>query len=245
MSHPTRAARLAGLASLLLLSSLAACADSPAEPADAATDAVVALDLAASEGDLVALEVADLVDPSFAASRTAARTVTYFDAAGATMAAYDPGLTASVRYETRFDGARSGSGPEGSFSTAVHRERVRTVSGLAGAETERTWNGTGAATDTSTHTGPRTTRVYTKTVRDTATNVVVRLPRSSNPYPISGQVVHTVAGKVVVTGARSETREVSRRVVVTFNGTAAVPIRVGSASCTLHLDTRRVDGCSR
>ncbi|MFL5582998.1 MAG: hypothetical protein ACJ8AO_21740 [Gemmatimonadaceae bacterium] len=243
--RPVRSAAVG--ASLAALATLAACADSPTEPsAQIATDAVVAADLAAAEGEAVAADLGDFVDPSFSASRTVARTVTYFDAAGAEMPAYDASLTASVRFDTHVDGARSGTGPNGgTFTTAVHRERSRTVTGLAGAETQRTWNGTGAANDTTTHVGALNTRVYTKAVRDTATDVVVLLPRASNPYPASGQVVHHVTGKVTVTGARSETRTFERRVVVTFNGTAAVPVTVGSASCTLHLDTRSVDGCSR
>lgn len=176
---------------------------------------------------------------------TVSRTVTFFDASGATMLDYDPSLTASVRHVLEVNGSRTAEGPNGSFSGVVHRSRTRTVSGLAGAETSHTWNGNGTANDTTTHAGARNTRVYSKAVRDTATNVVVNLPRSANPWPVSGQVVHNVAATLVVTGARSETRTVERRVVVTFNGTASVPLSVGGVSCTLHLDTRSVSDCSR
>lgn len=273
-STTSRAARVGAL---LLL---AACADSPSEPSDAASDAVVAADLAASEGEAIALELSEFLAPSFTFGRpadgavsllappqgctydaasgsytcaasasggvTVSRTITYLDAAGATMADFSPSLTASVRYVTQRDGSWTGQGPNGgTFASAIHRTRTRIVSGLAGQETQHVWNGTGVANDTSSHAGAANTRVYSKAVRDTATNVVVTLPRSTNPWPASGQVVHHVSAKVVVTGARNETRTVERRVVVTFNGTASVPLTVGEVSCTLHLDTRRVSDCSR
>jgi hypothetical protein len=67
--------------------------------------------------------------------------------------------------------------------------------------------------------------------------------RATHPYPLSGVAVRVVDYTVVSTGKQVETTTVHKRVVVTFNGTADVPISLGDYGCVLHLDTHKVDGC--
>jgi hypothetical protein len=38
-------------------------------------------------------------------------------------------------------------------------------------------------------------------------------------------------------------KQVTRRVVVTFDGTVTPKLQIGALLCTLHLDTHRVDTC--
>jgi hypothetical protein len=72
----------------------------------------------------------------------------------------------------------------------------------------------------------------------TFSNVVVALPRSSNPYPVSGSISRVVTGSGVVTkGDSTKTVTISRTVGITFNGTEFVPMTVGSQSYTLDLAT--------
>jgi hypothetical protein len=67
--------------------------------------------------------------------------------------------------------------------------------------------------------------------------------RAAHPYPLSGAAIRVVDYTVLSTGKQTETTTVHKRVVVTFNGTADVPISLGDYSCILHLDTHKVDGC--
>lgn len=168
---------------------------------------------------------------------TWSRTFTFYDASGAVMAGYDPALTASINFQSTVTGTASRPGHSAQFS---HSRNV-TLSGLAGEETSRTWNGVGEGTRSETWTGERGTRTYSIASKDTVTDVVVNLPRSANPYPASGTIVRRVEGTASFSGENGEgTRSFERRVQVTFNGTATVPLQINDRSCTLNLDTRQV-----
>ena len=67
--------------------------------------------------------------------------------------------------------------------------------------------------------------------------------RAQHPYPLSGVAVRVVDYTVVSSGEQLETTTVHKHVVVTFNGTADVPISLGDYSCVLHLDSHKVDSC--
>jgi hypothetical protein len=69
--------------------------------------------------------------------------------------------------------------------------------------------------------------------------------RAAHPYPLSGLAIRVVDYTVVSTGKQTETTTVHKRVVMTFNGTADVPISFGDYGCILHLDTHKVDGCNQ
>jgi hypothetical protein len=169
-------------------------------------------------------------------------TVSYalMDANGATQSQYDNVTTASINFIVSDTGATSFTSNGNTFADTVSRRHDLTVSGLAGApDTVHTWNGTGTTAIKSVRSG-QITKVYELASVDTTTAVRFKQPRDINPYPLSGTVVrdYTVTRTRL---ASDTTRHVTtRRVVVTFNGTANVPMTVGSDSYVLNLDTHKV-----
>ena len=171
-------------------------------------------------------------------NETIVRSYGYFDIDGKPMASFIKGVTASIHTLVKIDGSVT---RDSTFTGVRHSIRDLIVSGFLG-ET-RIWNGFGSSADTNTHKESRSTRTYTGLSVDTLKAVTFAAERSTNPYPLSGVAVRVVNYTVVSTGKQTETTTVNKRIVVTFNGTADVPITLGDYSCTLHLDTRKVDGC--
>ena len=167
---------------------------------------------------------------------THTRSFAFYDAAGAIQTSFDPITTASINFQMSL----SGTITRPHLTATISRERNMTLSGLAGEETERTWNGTGAGSETSTATGDRGTRVYAGSTKDTTTNVVFKLPRAENPWPQSGTIVRRMDAVATFEGARSGTRTIAHRAVVTFNGTENATLQVGTRTCVLNLATRAV-----
>lgn len=169
-------------------------------------------------------------------------TVSYalMDANGATQSQYDGVTTASINFIVSDTGATAFTSNGNIFADTVSRRHNRTVSGLAGSpDTVHAWNGTGTSAIKSVRSG-QITKVYQFTSNDTTTGVRFKQPRDINPYPLSGTVVRNYA--VTRTRYASDTTQktATRRVVVTFNGTADVPMTVGSDSYILDLDTHKV-----
>lgn len=166
----------------------------------------------------------------------------YSDAAGKPMEKYDALATEKIDYRSQL------SGPVGdgtSFVGVTHRTSEQTSSGLTGKETTRVWNGVGVSGDTvSYHDASGGSRRYAGVEIDSIKAVTYSQPRTVGSYPLSGQLVRVARYTVTASGKSTETRSVSRTVVTTFDGSADVPIRLGSMSCTLHLATRKVDGCA-
>jgi len=127
------------------------------------------------------------------------------------------------------------------YSSASHSLRDLVVSGFLGAD--RVWNGFGSSADTSQRREELSSRKYTGLSVDTLKAVTFVDGREAHPYPLSGVAIRVVDYTVVSTGKQLETTTVHKRVVVTFNGTADVPISLGDYNCVLHLDTNKVDGC--
>ncbi len=260
----------------LLAAGAAACSDA-ASPAALVTDNEVTADLVAASGEAIANDVTELIlneafaglpaaaPPSFSLfgsppGVTVTRTRTCYDAANVQQAQCDPNTTASIRMTMTMDGSftRSHTGPRGSetMTAAVHRARTLVVSGLAGQETSRTHNGNGTSNDTTEFSGTRDGVTLTREVRessnDSILNIVFNLPRSTNPWPVSGSIVRNSAGTIEISvtggtaGDRSETRTFQRRVVVTFPADAQgnVTIQINDRTCTLNLVTRAVTNCS-
>lgn len=238
---------------------LAACSSNtgPTPPSNLSLDA----DLAASAGDAIATDVSDLVaneefgvsgtqaagaDAAGAAasdssSLTRTRTRTCYDAQGDVVTC-GQGQTASAVVTLSVDGVRIGN----KFTAIVHRQRHDSISGLVAGSTSRTHNGYGASQDTTTYTGDVNTRVADITASDSVRDLVFDLPRASNPWPVSGQIIRNLNATFTVTGAKNVTRIVSRRAVVTFPADAEgnVAIQLGTMSCTLNLVTRKVTNCT-
>jgi hypothetical protein len=180
--------------------------------------------------------------PSTENGLTVVRSYAFYDAAHQPMKVRDELTTASVNFQLSVNGTIT---RDTTFSGAVHRTRNITIAGLLGVETTRRWYGFGASADTNTHRSALTTRTYAGTAVDSLKAVVYPQPMTATSYPLSGTMVRVVNYLVTSRGRNgTEQRSVNRRVVTTYNGTAAVQIQTGSVTCTLHLDTHTVDGCS-
>jgi hypothetical protein len=226
---------------------LAACGTDT--PTSASPDAVLSADVAMIAGDAAAQEVEVMRGPGAgpfalgllaragffdcireARSRFAVdRTCTYKDAAGGVQTAYDPLTTATVVLHAEF----SAEIERGPWSGSVEWERDLTVTGLAGAETEMTWNGSGSGSTTRVRVldGGQERR-YELSTTSSIDNVVIPVPRSATSWPRSGSIRSTT----VVTRADGSTHE--RTVVVTFNGTNIVPVTVNGETFEYDLSQR-------
>ena len=88
------------------------------------------------------------------------RTITLFDASGATQSAFDSLLTASIHVVADVSGDRT----HGPWTATVARHRDFTITGLAGTETSRTVSGNGSETISSSRvTRNDSSRSYTLT----------------------------------------------------------------------------------
>lgn len=169
--------------------------------------------------------------------KTVVKSYQFLDASGNPMDKFVKGTTEAIHFLTKTDGVES----RDNNRSVVHSLRDATLSGFLGPN--RIWNGFGSSADTTVHTEGLSTRTYTGLSVDTVKAVTFLDDRKAHPYPLSGVFVRVVDYSVVSTGKQLETTTVHRRAVVTFNGTADVPISLGDYSCVLHLDTHKVDGC--
>lgn len=165
---------------------------------------------------------------------TLTRDYAFFDANQTAQSAYDASTTASANFHVLVTGVHTAL----TGADTVNRERNLTVSGLAGAETSRTWNGTGTRTDGGYRQDATATRNYDTNDNVTVANVVVNLPRSSNPWPISGTITRQISGTAKVSRLGvSKSFSVDRTVTITFNGTQQAAVMVNGNSYTLDLST--------
>ncbi|NNF12354.1 MAG: hypothetical protein HKN72_03985 [Gemmatimonadetes bacterium] len=140
------------------------------------------------------------------------RSVTFYDENGDEQDGYDPLLTESIDIVLEIEGEVSRAGWEAS----IYRERDKTVSGLLGEETSRTWNGTGSSeVSRSRHLDSGEERTYDAVGTVEYEDVVVPIPGSDPRWPLSGTIRRTFA--VTRTGPDgSITRSIE--VVITFDG---------------------------
>ena len=110
--------------------------------------------------------------------------------------------------------------------------------------TTHIWNAVGIRQDSTRFVSERVTSNWHYTAFDTAAAVTFDVPRSQNPWPMSGTIVHNVTVHFEADKAnRTTTRTVTRRAMITFNGTPNVTLQVGGLTCTLDLETHQVSGC--
>ena len=163
--------------------------------------------------------------------RTMARSYAFADASGAPQAAYDAVTTESANFRSTMSGAVAREG----WSATVSHERDMTVSGLSGAETSHTINGTGSSAQMRSRHTDASDRTYSMSSVATFTNVVVPFPRTRGAWPTSGTITRTV------TATREGDGEThTRTTVTTFNGTRFATLTVGERTFTLDLATGRV-----
>ena len=172
-----------------------------------------------------------------AEGKSVVKSYQFLDASGNPMEKFVKGTTESIHYLVRTDVRES----KDNYSSVSHSLRNLTVSGFLGPN--RIWNGFGSSADTSSRQEELSSRKYTGLSVDTLNAVTFVDERAAHPYPLSGVAIRVVDYTVVSTGKQIEMTTVHKRVVVTFNGTADVPISLGDYSCVLHLDTHKVDGC--
>jgi len=169
--------------------------------------------------------------------KTVVKSYQFLNASSKAMEKFIRGTTESIHYLVKTDGSEA----RDNYTTASHSLRDVTVSGFLGPN--RIWNGFGSSADTNSYKDELSTRKYTGLSADTLKAVTFVDERATHPYPLAGVAVRVVDYTAVSTGKQVETTTVHRRVVVTFNGTAEVPISLGDYACVLHLDTHKVDGC--
>lgn len=245
---------------------LAACADSTV-PSSLLDDREVTADIAATSGEAIAEAVGTMLGnqlngglnfvanaPDVARDVTFNRTRTCFDAAGAVVANCSP-MSSVRKIATRaaLDGTRNGTrtttgGPTVTWSGAVHRVHNDTLTRIftSTSETSRSHVGVSTGNDTTSFSDGTVSRIATEVSLDSVRAVTFNLPRSSNPWPVSGSIVRNTAVKVVVTKEnRTETRNLSRRVQVTFPPDAQgnVVLQINDKTCNLNLATRLVTNC--
>jgi hypothetical protein len=260
------------LAAAVATMGLAAC-ESLGPNSSLTNDAAINADVAHSSGDAIASVVEAMsanevfaglsnvtAGPPAAAtsnSLTFDRTRTCYDASDAVVNNCSP--LSSVRKvvtHVEIDGSRSGShttsgGGEATWLGVVHRVLDDTLtrnfnSAQPPVETSRTHTLIGTAHDTSTFTGDRIVRVVAETALDSIRAVTWNLPRSTNPFPVSGSIVRNVEIKVTAASeTRTESREVSRRIQVNFPADAQgnVTLMINDRTCTLNLVTHVVRDC--
>lgn len=166
-------------------------------------------------------------------SLTVTRSYAFWDAGDLPQSQYDPQLTARANIQTRIVGQRSGA----NWSASVDRSRNMTVTGLAGTETQRTWNGNGTSAVTrSRHNDSGDERSYDITCTLTVTNVVVPVPNGDERFPLSGTITHHCVVSFV--GGPRDGQTVERTATVTFNGTATATVTVGDRTFDIDLRTR-------
>ena len=122
------------------------------------------------------------------------------------------------------------------WTVSVERARDKTVSGLAGTETHRTWNGAGSeVVSRSGFTLQGDERSYEAVGTFTYTDVVVPIPGSVPRYPVSGTITRLLT--VTLTGPEgSRTRTVD--VVITFDGTSTATAVVNGVTREIDLTAR-------
>lgn len=166
-------------------------------------------------------------------------TVSYalFDINGTTQSVFGRTTTASINFIVADTGQTSYSSNNNTFSDTTYRLHNRTVSTLLG-DTVHTWNGSGTGLIHSTRTG-QISKVYTFVSNDTASAVRFRQPRDVNPYPLGGTLVRNYTIVRTRQASDTTTHSTTRRVVVTFNGTANVPMLINGTAYSLNLDTHK------
>ncbi len=163
---------------------------------------------------------------------TVTRTITLFDATGATQSEYDSLTTASIHVVADL----AGDVTRGPWAATVARHRDFTITGLAGTETTRTANGTGNETVSKSRvTQNDSTRSYDITGSSLIHDVVfpVRASDGDNGWPLSGTITRNLT--ITLTSGPHAGRTTTRTVVITFNGDSAPTGTVDGTSFTMNL----------
>lgn len=268
-----KTAHLSSVALAVAALVLAACSDSSTgvNPGTIA-DSTITADVAASSGDAIAtsletmtfdeasasLDVSsgasfDLVPAgSPARSLTFERTRTCWDANGAVVDGCSPiSSVRKIATHVAIAGSRSGSnttqgGATITWSGAAHRVLDDTVTRTFDGSTEvsRTHDGVNTGADTTSFSSSDGgSRNMSEAFGDSVNAVTWNVPRSSNPFPVSGSIVrHDTVHVTLSKNGATVSRDVVRRIEVDFPADAQgnVSLEVNDKACTLNLVSHKV-----
>jgi hypothetical protein len=160
----------------------------------------------------------------------------------------NPSPTDSVNHKWTVDGTldaavRAGRNVTVDDSNAATLIVLRVPAGVAAVANgaQHVWNGTAAQHHVATYTPQGgDERILTQTGYDTVAAVTFQMPRSQNPFPLSGvitinETTHFTAGSYDQTD--------TRHLIVTFNGTNIATLQDGGITCDLDLTTHDVSNC--
>lgn len=167
---------------------------------------------------------------------TVTRKCSFFDASNASQTAYDAATTDKVVLEVEVDGAIE----RGHMSGTIHRESQLTVTGLAGAETSMTWNGSSSGTSTRVHTRDGGSMQLDMSEEEAIGGVVIPVPRTPTSWPTAGTITRQVT--VTFTGGPKDGTTETRNVTITFNGTQYAGITVNGETFQFDLAKRGKPG---
>jgi len=168
----------------------------------------------------------------FSGEFSGTRAVTFFDEDGNEQDAFNRLTTESVHLIREIAGHIT----RDNFSADIARARDMTVSGLAGEETHRTWNGSG--TEEVSRTGvleDGTERSHSMSGAFEYDDVVVPVPGSDPRYPVSGTITRSMTA-TLTRPDRTVTRSVE--IVITFDGTAIATAIVNGEAMEIDLAAR-------
>jgi hypothetical protein len=253
------------------LAGAAACSDSTSPgAASLTTDQQVTADVAQSAGDAVVLDIQNLAgneaavglspsasdgfqlfstaDPGMPAGLTVTRSRTCYDQNDAVISCIPLSAVYSITFHDSVSGSFAryfdrGTGVTDTMQATIDRVRNWTLSGLHSTDSTRIHNGVGTGADTTYFSNAFRSRLAKEAAIDSAVQIVVKLPRATHPWPISGSWIRNVNATVTVTrNGTTDTRTVVRRVVVTFpaDNQGNVPLTINDKSCTLNLVTHKV-----
>lgn len=236
-------------------------------------DSTVTEDITISAGDAIAAAIKAMGDNEGAAGLPGAtsasevgpashavtfnRTRTCYDANGAVVSGCTPlSQVRKVVTQAAVDGSRSGNrstegGKNITWSGVVHRVSNDTLvrnfnTAQPPVEVSRTHSDLTVGNDTTNFSDGTLTRQVAEATTDSIKAVTWNLPRSSNPFPVSGSIVRVASVHVEVTkDNRTETRDVTRKITVTFPADAQgnVVLTVNNRTCNLNLVTHVVSNC--
>jgi hypothetical protein len=163
---------------------------------------------------------------------TVTRTCTFKDRDGTLQTAYDPATTESATQHVEVHG----SFEREFMSATIDRVSDMTATGLAGAETSMTWNGSGTEKSTRARSSDLGNMEFSMNSAETITNVVIPVPRTESSWPLSGTITRHVT--VAFTGGPRDGTTEDRTVTVTFNGTQMAAVTVNGETFQFDLATR-------
>lgn len=163
---------------------------------------------------------------------TVTRTCVFKDAAGNVQAAYDDQTTASVAVHLEVKGTMG----RGGMTAAIDRTSDLVVTGLAGAETSMTWNGSGSGTSNRVRTRDGASVQYTMTETESTKDVVIPVPRTETSWPLSGVITRKIT--VTFTGGDKDGTTETRDATITFDGTQFATVVVNGETFQFDLSRR-------